>query len=273
LFSSKFPRHFWFAISLLGAASLSGASAQPQSGGDLSGMWTRGPAAQSWYRQPESGPGPVQNLTPPAPTDGGGAGTTYIGDHTNPILQPWAAEVVKRRADAQRAGTPEMSAQQVCRPHGVPYILQLNDSVQFLHTPDLFVILYAREGLPRIIYMNVEHPENVGWSTYGHSIGHWEGDTLVVDTIGLTDDTSTGRMGTPHTDRMRVVERYSRIAEDDIRVDFMVEDPSAFTIAWRGVVNYRPDTGSYHEQPCAENNINTLTGLEADIPKDLTPDF
>ena len=53
----------------------------------------------------------------------------------------------------------------------------------------------------------------------------------------------------------------------------MVEDPSAFTIAWRGVVNYRPDTGSYHEQPCAENNINTLTGLEADIPKDLTPDF
>jgi hypothetical protein len=266
-------RMILFAVSMVTFAAFSVASAQTQSGGDLSGMWTRGPAAQSWYRQPESGPGPVQNLTPPAPTDGGGAGTRYIGDHTNPILLPWAAEVVKRRADAQRAGTPEMSAQQVCRPHGVPYILQLNDSVQFLHTPDLFVILYAREGRPRIIHMNVAHPDDVEWSTYGHSIGHWEGEVLVVDTIGLTDDTWTGRLGTPHTDRIRVVERYSKIAEDDIRVDFMVEDPMAFTTAWSGVVNYRPDTGGYHEQACAENNINTLTGLEHDIPTDLTLNF
>ena len=273
MLQSKFSRHLLFAISVFGAATFSTASAQTQTGGDLSGLWTRGPAAQAWYRQPDSGPGPVLNLTPPAPTAGGGASTTYTGDHTNPILQPWAAEVVLLRADAQRAGQPEMSAQQVCRPHGVPYILQLNDSVQFLHTPELFVILYAREMRPRIVYMNVGHPDGVGWSTYGHSVGHWEGEILVVDTIGLTDDTWTDRLGTPHTEQIRVVERYSKIAEDDIRVDFMVEDPGAFTTAWSGVVNYRSDAGGYHEQACAENNINTLTGLEQDIPTDATPDF
>jgi hypothetical protein len=224
-------------------------------------------------RPPETGPGPVLNLTPPAPDAGGGSGTTYIGDHTNPILRPWAAEVVLRRADAQRAGRPEMSAQQVCRPHGVPYILQLNDTVQFLHAPDLFVILYAREMLPRIIHMNTGHPDNLERSTYGHSIAHWEGDTLVVDTIGMTDDTWTDRLGTPHSDKIRVVERYRKTAEGEIRVDFTVEDSGAFTTPWSAYVSYSPDGDDYYEQVCAENNINTLTGLEHDIPTDSTPDF
>jgi hypothetical protein len=236
-------------------------------------MWTRGPAAQSWYRPPEQGPGPVANLTPPAPDAGGGAGTTYVGDHTNPILQPWAAEEVRRKADLARAGTPEMGAQQLCMPHGVPFVLGLNDAVQFLHTPEYFVILYAREMRPRIVHMNAAHPDDVGHSTYGHSVGHWEGDALVVETIGLTDDTWTDRLGTPHTEEIRVVERYRMTGEGKVRVVFMVEDPGAFTIPWRAYVEYAREDEGYFEQICAENNINTLTGLEHDIPKDLTPDF
>ena len=267
------PRQFLLAVAVLSAAAFSEASAQDQSIGDFSGLWTRGPVAQSFFRPPESGPGPVLNLTPPPPTAGGGAGNPNRGDHTSPILQPWAAELVLRRAEADRAGTPELNSQSVCRPYGLPFILQLNDTVQFLHTSEFFVILYAREMRPRIIHMNAAHPEDLEWSTYGHSIGHWEGETLVVDTIGMTDETWVDGLGTPHTDRLRVVERYRKTGEEEIRVDIAVEDPGAFTTPWSAYVNYSPSGADYYEQVCAENNINTLTGLEQDIPTDDSLDF
>jgi hypothetical protein len=260
------------ALSLAALLTAGHSVAQPAPG-DLSGLWTRGPAAQSWYRPPESGPGPVANLTPPAPDAGGGSGTTYVGDHTNPILQPWAAEVVLRKAKAARAGTPEIGAQQLCMPHGVPFILGLNDAVQFLHTPDAFVLLYAREMRTRVIHMNAEHDLNRRHTQYGDSVGHWEGDSLVVDTIGISDDTWTDRLGTPHTEQLRVVERYHRVAENDIRVDFMVEDPGAFTTPWRAVVNYHPEEDDYFEQVCAENNRDPFSGTDYPIPRDNTPDF
>ena len=265
------------AASVLSAATFSATSAQAQTEsdaiGDFSGLWTRGPVSQAYFRSPENGPGPVLNLTPPPPTAGGGAGNPNRGDHTSPILQPWAAELVLRRANADRAGTPEQNSQSVCRPYGVPFILQLNDTVQFLPTLDLFVILYAREMRPRIIHMNVGHPDDLEWSTYGHSTGHWEGSTLVIDTIGMTDETWVDGLGTPHTDRLRVVERYRKTGEDEIRVDIAVEDPGAFTTPWTAYVTYSPSGADYYEQVCAENNIDTLTGLAQDIPTDNSPDF
>jgi hypothetical protein len=270
MFGSISHRHFLFLVSVLSFANLDAALAQTI--GDFSGLWTRGPVSQAYFRPPESGPGPVPKHTPPPETAAGGAGNPNRGDHTSPILQPWASEVVLRRAEADRAGTPEQNAQSVCRPYGLPFILQLNDAVQFLQSPDHFVILYSREMRQRIIHMNATHPDYFGWSTYGHSVGHWEGDTLVVDTIGLTDDTWVDNLGTPHTDRLRVVERYRKIAQDEIRVDLLVEDPEAFTTPWRATVSYSP-TQDYYEQVCAENNINTLTGLPQDIPTDDSPDF
>jgi hypothetical protein len=259
---------------VIGPLSFTTASAQPAPG-DLSGLWTRGPAAQSWYRPPESGPGPIANLTPPPPDAGGGTGTIYVGDHLNPVLQPWAAEEVLRKANLAQAGTPEVGGQQVCRPHGVPFILGLNDAVQILHTPDHFILMYAREMRTRIVYMNAPHPDptTLRHSQYGHSVGHWEGDTLVVDTIGLSDDTWTDRLGTPHTESLRVVERYRKLSDTEVRVDFMVEDPGAFTIPWHAYVGYRPEEDSYTEQVCAENNRDPITGLEHPIPRDDTPDF
>lgn len=241
--------------------------------GDFSGLWSRGSVSQSHFRLPESGPGPVVNLFEVPPEAAGGAGIPNQGDHTNPILQPWAAEVVLRHAEADRMGRPELPAQNLCRPHGVPYILQINDTVQFLQSPTVFAILYAREMRTRRIHMNVAHPNGLAPSIYGHSIGHWDGDTLVIDTIGLTDDTWTDKLGTPHTDQLHVVERYRKISEDEIRVDLAVEDPGAFTTPWSAYVTYSRTAANYVEQVCAENNINTLTGLPQDIPMDATPDF
>jgi hypothetical protein len=273
------PRYFLLASMLIGSGVLgipaghAQAPAPAQTIGDFSGLWTRGSVAQSFFREPEAGPGPVLNLNPPPSTAGGGAGNPNRGDHTNPILQPWAAELVLRRAKADRAGRPELNSQSVCRPYGLPFILQLNDTVQFLHTPDHFVVLYSREGRPRIIHMNAKHPDDFGSNTYGHSVGHWQGDTLVIDTVGMTDTTWVDNLGTPHTDQLRVVERYRKISEGKIRVDFTVEDPGAFTTPWSAYVVYTQSGGDYFEQPCAENNVNTLTGFEQDIPRDDTPDF
>jgi hypothetical protein len=253
-------------------ASVAAAAAQPAEP-DLTGLWTRGPAVQSAFQPPPSGPGPVRNLTPPPPTAGGGFGGSWRGDHTNPILQPWAAQRVKQHADADAAGKPFLTPQQRCYPHGVPFVLQLNDTVQVLQTPNVVALLYAREMRTRLIYLNVAHPKDLEPSYYGNSVGHFEGDTLVVDTIGLNDKTWTDRMGTPHTTQLHVVERY-RLLEDGkvLRVNFTVEDPGAFTMPWSATVSYRPEPDGYHEQVCAENNRDPITKQDHPIPMG-TADF
>ena len=241
---------------------------------NISGYWSIGPAAQSAFRAPTDGrAGPVMNTNPPPPEAGGGAAVYWEGDHTNPMLQPWTAEVVARNAELNRADDPPLSAQQSCRPHGVPYVLQLNDTVQFLQTPDKTVFLYSREMRPRIIHMNAGHPDELEPTYYGHSVGHWEGNTLVIDTIGMNDITWTDRFGTPHTDRIHVVERFTLTGPDEIAVEFTVEDPGAFTMPWTGLKGYRREDNPYLEQVCAENNRSATGGGEYPIPRDDTPDF
>ena len=250
------------------------AAAQPAAVPDFSGLWTRGPAAQSAFKPPLEGPGPIINTTPPPPDAGGGTGTSWRGDYTNPILQPWAADIVRQHVEADIAEMPFLSAQQICSPHSVPYVLQLNDAVQFLQTPEIFAILYAREMRARLAYMNAEHPADLTPSYYGHSVAHWQGDTLVVDTIGLNDKTWTDRFGTPHTDRLHAVERY-RLTDGGtiLRAEFTVEDPGAFTVPWSAYVTYRREEDGYFEQVCAENNRDPFSGEDYPIPKDDTPDF
>lgn len=255
-------------------ASISAASAAEQSTiPDISGYWNIGAAAQSAFRAPTDGrAGPIMNLTPPPATAGGGAGVLWEGDTTNPILQPWTAEVVAHNAELTREGNSPFSAQQICRPHGVPYIDQLNDTVQFLQTPTETVFLYSREMRWRIIHMNTGHPADLTPTYYGHSVGHWEGNTLVIDTIGMNDKTATDRFGTPHTDRIHVVERFTVESSDKIGVDITVEDPGAFTMPWSALKGYQRG-GRYLEQVCAENNRDAETGGEYPIPMDDTPDF
>lgn len=244
------------------------ASAQPSSVADFSGIWARGAAAQSAFQPRGQGPGPVMNRFKIAPDAGGGRGEVHWwGDESNPVLKPWAASIVKDHAEGDRAGKPYLTAQQTCSPHGVPFVLQLNDLVQFLPGAKVFAILYSREMRARLIYMNAAHPRNLSPTSYGNSVGHWEGDTLVVDTIGLTDGTWTDRFGTPHTKTLHVVERYHL---DDggkaLRVDFTVEDPGAFNAPWSATVAYHREAGPYEEIVCSENNRQSRT---ADAPPPL----
>jgi hypothetical protein len=107
-----------------------------------------------------------------------------VGDYTNPILKPQAAEVVKEHGKITLTGVPYPTPSNQCRPGGVPFVLW-NIGMQMLQEPDKITILYSNDHEVRHIRMNEPHPARVTPSWYGDSVGHYEGDTLVIDTIGV----------------------------------------------------------------------------------------
>ena len=161
-----------------------------------------------------------------------------------PPLQPWAMEIF--RANRGRVGLArpalngidELDPVNNCFPAGVPRIMLLR-VFQMIHLPDLVLMLFEYEHAVRRIYMDGRaHPDGYPPGWMGHSIGRWDGDTLVVDTVALNDRTWMDRIGTPHSDALRVVERFRRVAQDTLEVAFSFEDPEAFTRPWGGRKNY-----------------------------------
>jgi hypothetical protein len=121
--------------------------------------------------------------------------------------------------------------------------------------------------------MNVPHSPNPKPSWYGESVGHYEGETLVIDTIGLNDKTTADIYRTPHTEKMHVVERWRMVdGGDGMEVVFTVEDPDAFYQPWTGMRHYR--RVQYQDVPevvCAENNNQSMFGYP--VPIADKPDF
>nr|TFG55491.1 MAG: hypothetical protein E4H34_00365 [Hyphomicrobiales bacterium] len=290
LHESKFSGVFC-AMAVAALLALSGLSwgmigtadaAQPADGvPNFSGFWIRpeGGNGRMFY-PPDEGPGPLVNM------DETRAFT--IGDHTNPILQPGAAAAVQAFGDKGRAGEVIYPAWSLCWPPGVPLVLNMAEPLQLLQTDDQVFIVYQRGNQFRQIDLNAEHPENLRPSWLGHSIGHFEGgDTLVVDTIAQDTRSLTDRFGTPKSDAMRVVERYT-ISPDrqTLSVAFEVEDPKTFTTRWSAKMAYihpssRPgydpdgfnrDGEEIAESICQENNRDAAGGL-FDIPIAERADF
>lgn len=248
---------------------------------DFSGYWVRPEAGpRRVFYQPESGPGPI---TFAADAGDMRRGIPMMGDHTNPILLPHAAEAVKAQADFFREGGFVWPAWSLCRHPGVPLALNMAEPVQFLQTGNQVTIIYQRGQQVRRIDLNASHPDQplVQWN--GHSVGHYEGArTLVVDTIAQDTRSVVDRFGTPKSPAMRVVERYT-ISEDGqtLLVEFTVEDPLTFTTAWSSHISYRrlppreedgPQEREFAEINCAENNRNPGGG-DFFSPFDNTPDF
>ncbi len=238
---------------------------------DFSGLWDRG--NESWFHAvPGDNDGkPLVRVSPSQQQE--------AGDYNNPILQPWVRTIVKSNAEKELKEEYVPTAHGSCRPSGVPEVLNLREPVEFLQQPDRITIIYQRDHQIREIYLNRNHPENPKPSWYGDSVGHYEGDTLVVDTVGLAVKplSVVDGFGTPHTDKLHVVERY-RVIRDGrgkgLEIIFRVEDPGAFTMPWKGMVVYRPARGGWEEIVCAENNRSFGEGsLLAQIPEQSKPDF
>jgi hypothetical protein len=131
----------------------------------------------------------------------------------------------------------------------------------------------------RRVYLNQKHSANPTPSWYGESVGHYEnGDTLVVDTIGLNDKTYVDNYRTPHTTQLHVVERFQIVdGGNALDVKVRVEDPGAFTMPWNAVQHYRrdqrPGEVPLHEMVCAENNEDHFNQGLVPIPRADKPDF
>ena len=221
------------------------------------------------------------------------------GDYTNPILKPQAAEVVKKHAQLGLDGIGDPNPRNQCWPGGPPFDFS-EGPTQIVQTPNNVVILYSYDHQFRQVRMNQPHPEQVKPSWYGDSVGYYDGDTLVVDTVGIKVGpyAMVDWYGTPHTEALHVVERYrllgAEAAKDGFERDakqhnanmgakanpqgkflqlrFTVEDSGVFTTPWTATMTYRISPNAWEEEVCAEN-IYWYSGKEADVPRADNADF
>jgi hypothetical protein len=264
---------------ILSDRAVNGAESIP----DLSGVWGRNTID---YTQPETGKGPVKNIS--------GSRNVMVGDFHDPMLKPWAAEIIRRNGEIAKTGDAFPTAHNQCWPEPPPYILG-NQQLQVLQQKDRVTLMYSHSSQVRRVRLNATHPAKLNPSWYGDSVGHYEGDALVVDTVGVSIAplSSLDRYGTPHTEALHVVERYHMVDQtravaeplrnggfqgvnDDVidrsyrgkvlRVDFTVEDSGTFTMPWAGYVVYNRARGRFIEDVCAENIHDYVTGRDSAVP-------
>ena len=272
---------------------------------DFSGIWAR--LSFPGFEPPLAGPGPVTNrLRSP---NGAASIYGYVGDYTNPILKPPAVEIVKKHGEIELGGAHAQNPRTQCWPGGVPFVFT-NVGMQMFQQPDGITILYSDDHEVRHVRMNESHPARLTPSWYGHSVAHYEGDTLVIDTFGIKIGpfAMVDVYGTPHSPTLHVVERYrlldyqaakeaeergekenlgvpmadSGIARDPeykgkgLQLQFTVEDEGVFTAPWSATVTYRRPSvplGQWPELVCAENANGYNHGKKAAVPTADKPDF
>jgi hypothetical protein len=219
-----------------------------------------------------------------------------IDGYENDILKPWVVELLERDELVTAAGRTVVTPHSICYPESVPYVYG-GTQVNIVQTPSEITMLFGDQGQWRTIYLNRPHPENVEPSWWGDSVGHFEGDTLVIDTIGLAvkpQAGSMGRYGTPHSDTLHLVERWRFLREGEVstapepkndsfdaaavvkdgkvmRLTFTLEDPIAYHKPWSVTLDYLELDARIREFACAENSrFWDLTPL---LPTSTTPDF
>lgn len=270
---------------------------------DFAGPWGRNVL---YFEPPASGPGPIVNRSRRA--DGSMDGSAIFGDFTDPILKPAAAEAIRKLGELSLKGIAFANPHNQCRPEPTPFTLAMQFGVQIVQRPDEVLLLYLGDHKVRHVRMNVPHPEHVAPAWQGDSIGHYEGDTLVVDTVGMKVGplSMVDQFGTPHTSALHVVERYRLIdgtlardaqekqahihpevipfpygrgpidrdaGKKGLQVAITVEDTGAFTTPWSALVTYRHVLGEWPEAVCAENFHEYYAGRDADVPRADKADF
>jgi hypothetical protein len=232
------------------------------------------------FQPSASGPGPTTYAKdhPYVPNNDQGRQVTFrIADLTNPILKPWTIEKMREQNELAAAGKRAYEARASCRPGGVPGFLVMGRVNPLFFVQGKNEVLLINEGGPEVrrVFLNVPHSTHPKISPYGESVGHYEGgDTLVVDTIGLSDDTYVDNYRTPHTTQLHVIERF-QLTEGGktLQVTIHVEDPGAFNMPWSARQTYhRTRAGAIEEAICAENNI-AFDASVSEIPKADKPDF
>ena len=128
---------------------------------------------------------------------------------------------------------------------------------EIVYARDRILIIFEYQALLRQIFIDGrKHPDDLEPTYMGHSIGKFEGDTLVVDTVGFNDKTWLDPMGLPHSDAMHLTERIRRVDHDTLVDEYTIDDPKAYTQPWKATRTFKlkPDW-QIKEYVCTENNL------------------
>ena len=175
-----------------------------------------------------------------------------------PPLKPEYMEILKRRIRAKNRGVPETDTSTQCYPHGMPRLMESPYPIEIVQTPGRVTILHEVAHEVRRFYLDQKQPANVKLSFLGHSVAHWEGDTLVVDTTGIDHRSFIDDEGSSHSDKEHIVERFHKIdGGRQLEVDTTVEDPVTLEhpYSYQRFFQWRPDVRPA-EYICEENNRN-----------------
>jgi hypothetical protein len=168
-------------------------------------------------------------------------------------LQPWADALYKERIENNGKDHPGVS----CLPSGIPEKLNIPDGLKVVHTPDLLLFLHESRTIYRQVFTDGRPlpPPDVQPTWMGYSVGRWEGDTMVVETIGSNGRTWLDMRGLPATESLHVIERYTRPNIGRIDIEVTIDDPKAYTKPWKVNLQWtlQPDTDLI-ESICEENS-------------------
>jgi hypothetical protein len=216
---------------------------------DLTGVWEN-----LWFYNGRIGQPPVSPPGEPPQTTFADIGAGFKGGLP---LKPWAAELLKQRKEQNSKDNPDAH----CLPMGLMQFHIHPQPRRMIQTPDEIVIIYeGNAGIREIFTDGRALPKNgdVQPWWYGYSVGHWERDTLVVETTGFRDDGWLDIWGSPLTDQAKLTERFQRSSYGSLRIDVTIDDPKAYTAPFTVRLNQKivPD-GELIEFICAENERST----------------
>lgn len=225
-----------------------------------------------------------------------------VGDYSNPILKPETAALIKKFGEQSLAGITYPNPANQCWPEPGPFIYK-NFGMQLFQKADEIVMIYEQDHEVRRIRMNSQHPSNVKPSWYGDSVGHYEGDTLVVDTIAIRTDRPFPMIdlyGTPYSEKFHMIERFKLVDYDaakdglerdakenqqipgfadrsyrgkHLQVTLTMDDDNVFTMPFGATVTFGRGTADWPETVCAENTREYYANKDSEVPSAQKPDF
>ena len=205
---------------------------------DLTGLW-------DYYRdRPQNRPATPAPPPPAAAGTGFGPVVPNTSNFFNIGIQlkdglpftPWAAEIRKQRMSTNNQDNPDAH----CLPIGLTQLHMHPQPRKIIQTPAVTVILYEAQGGVRQIFTDGRPlPKDVEPWWYGYSVGHWDGNSLVVETTGFRDDVWLDVEGSPLTSTGKMTERFTRVDYGHMNIDVTVEDPKAYTKPWTVTIKHR----------------------------------
>jgi hypothetical protein len=214
-------------------------SGSPNARPDLSGVWSIVSRQSSWDPADPSGAKPEQLP-----------------------MTPWAKEKFQAARPPfgvnQTFDNPNDPVEQYCDPPGLARLYTFPWQFTIVQTPSNVYMLFEYFHNWRVVTLNQPHPKDVDSTWLGDSVGHYEGDALVIDTIGLNDKSWLDNVGHPHSDKLHTIERLSRLDRDTLQLEFTIDDPKAYTKSFTSKRTFKLSKFPLGETMCAVSEIQSF---------------